>query len=356
MELILQLFQLHIERDANAFVCRSCWTQVAQFHQFYESVMTIYQSSQWQTTSNFKHLDEISGEYANCDRPFDDSADENDSQLSVKLETVDAIASLSADEENATHPMDIKHEFVAIAEGDDSEPEPHIDQLPKARKRGRPPKGGELADSKLIHPDLWAKYVMPRCDVCDANVVDLAGAREHHQKVHKSRGYLACRQCGQHFYRAETMRDHCLFHEDASPHKCIECCKIYASESRLLSHRKFKHSGVEPGDETPSARSEDANGAVRVGTDSNDGAPAAKVPYSYNSLEQLKRDDELIRRFVPMICDLCGTAFETFGEAKQHHQLVHAQKGYVECCGKRFFIKNLAVQHCRWHLDPRQFE
>lgn len=278
--------------------------------------------------------------------------------LTIKQEDVDAF-----DEDNADQPMYIKHEFVDIAAGDETNSTPDVDEPPKPRKRGRPPKNAESADSKLINPALLAKYFARRCDVCDASVSDLASAREHYQKVHKSRGYLACRLCAQRFYRVETMRDHCLFHEDASPHKCIDCCKIYMSESRLLSHRKFKHLCLAPGQEGDGA--DEASGA-RIGANKEiavDGlTPEAKaekttkVPYSYNSLEQLRRDDELIRRFVPMICDLCGTAFETFGEAKQHHQLVHAQKGYVECCGKRFFIKNLAVQHCRWHLDPRQFE
>lgn len=118
--------------------------------------------------------------------------------------------------------------------------------------------------------------------------------------------------------------------EDAASglvHKCSDCDKAYTSAKWLASHRAAKHA------------SDDVDGRTADG-----------------AVSQRRIDDELMCQHMSMVCGECGTAYKSFAEAKRHHRTVHRQAGYVECCGRKFSAKDRAVQHCRWHENPQQFE
>lgn len=210
------------------------------------------------------------------------------------------------------------------------------------RKRGRPRKSADVGafaiklesnadeaplpdDSTVEHAEL-SKYFSLQCDICATAVPNLPAARMHYQHAHKQRGFLQC-HCGQRFSRTASIREHCAFHADPSAHKCLECNKIFTSSERLTAHRQRKH-------------------------DDND---EPKAPAAHSKTLQ-HQNDELLRQFMSMFCDLCSAAFSTFEEAVQHHEDAHDVAGYLMCCGKKFRKKCRAVLHCRWHANPQQFE
>lgn len=207
----------------------------------------------------------------------------------------------------------------------------HADDV-QASNTGPP---DEAADQKLFE-----QYFTLQCDLCSEPIATLLDARAHYQRVHKQRGYLSC-GCGRRFTRDAAIREHCKFHVHPSPHKCIECCRIFSNAAWLASHNRCKHSldGLQP--------------PPPVDMIMNTDAIAKKMPHC-KVLQ--RRNDELLRRYMSMVCDLCGDAFDTFEEAIQHHEQQHAGPGYVICCGKKYKKKPRAVLHCHWHENPRQFE
>lgn len=60
-----------------------------------------------------------------------------------------------------------------------------------------------------------------------------------------------------------------------------------------------------------------------------------------------------IHEFFNMNCELCNDVeFETLLKAKQHYRKVHQTKGYITCCGKKFFHRHRIVKHVRLHINP----
>lgn len=110
-------------------------------------------------------------------------------------------------------------------------------------------------------------------------------------------------------------------------HQCDDCDKTYTSAKWLASHRAAKHAG-------------------------DDGQPTG----GDGAVPQRRIDDELMCRYMSMVCSECGASYKSFAEAKRHHRTAHRQAGYVECCDRKFSAKDRAVQHCRWHENPQQFE
>lgn len=110
-------------------------------------------------------------------------------------------------------------------------------------------------------------------------------------------------------------------------HQCDDCDKTYTSAKWLASHRAAKHAGDE-------CQPTGGDGAV----------------------SQRRIDDELMCRYMSMVCGECGATYKSFADAKRHYRTAHRQAGYVECCDRKFSTKDRAVQHCRWHENPQQYE
>lgn len=356
-------FQLHSERDADAYVCVPCWSKVADFHRFYQSVLGLYQA-RWQP----KHEHDT---IANIDSKLEITITECTSHSNKDNDN----GSLDVSDDGGDHDgyEDSFHQVNIKQEDSDEEDEVVRPVTPPKRGRGRPPKskattsadvkkqpkseerkrpdktsgsGGrehrkspssELSDEPIDSE--IAKYFTLKCDLCSEPLANLTVARNHYQQSHKQRGYLTC-QCGHRVTRVDKVRDHCAFHADPSPFKCEECHKIYVNAGRLATHRKYTHPTTETGEEQqPEA-----------------GAEVGPKKAAYNTLENRRRGDDLIRRYIPLFCGECGVTYDTFVEARKHHRLAHDQRGYLECCGKRFVKKGLAVQHCMWHENPRHME
>ena len=68
-------------------------------------------------------------------------------------------------------------------------------------------------------------------------------------------------------------------------------------------------------------------------------------------------DDEQIRQFFDMSCDLCESEpFQTFRDVKAHYLSQHEiAKGYVICCKRKFKTLATIKEHMLWHANPDSF-
>lgn len=71
---------------------------------------------------------------------------------------------------------------------------------------------------------------------------------------------------------------------------------------------------------------------------------------------QILLEDEQIRNFCGLKCELCPEQFETFADTKAHYRKIHKQPGYIICCDKKIFKRFIIVQHIMKHVNPEAFK
>lgn len=74
------------------------------------------------------------------------------------------------------------------------------------------------------------------------------------------------------------------------------------------------------------------------------------------SLETLQHEDEEIKEYFKIECEICNAMFEKFHLLKTHFREIHKKAGYVSCCDKRFFSRSEALHHLKRHSDPNIFK
>lgn len=146
---------------------------------------------------------------------------------------------------------------------------------------------------RSAQPKPIGKYFSMKCTQCDTTLIDLAHANRHYKAQHSTNGFLMC--CDKKFDTQKTISDHFLFHEQQS------------SDSPSDAHPRLD-------------------------------------------------EDALIRKNISLVCDICGSALDSFRECQLHYRTVHGRVGYLMCCGKKFYKKCRLLQHLQWHEDPRKFE
>ncbi|KAJ6641729.1 Transcription factor grauzone [Pseudolycoriella hygida] len=65
--------------------------------------------------------------------------------------------------------------------------------------------------------------------------------------------------------------------------------------------------------------------------------------------------DAQLRIYFDMKCDICGDPFETYRSAHKHYRTAHKIRGYLNCCGNKFYRRGLVLGHIKYHLDPNAF-
>lgn len=71
---------------------------------------------------------------------------------------------------------------------------------------------------------------------------------------------------------------------------------------------------------------------------------------------ELELQDQQIRDFFKMRCEICNLCFHTMREAQQHYRNSHNQVGYLVCCEKKFFRRWKALDHMRLHINPNALQ
>ncbi|XP_037951055.1 transcription factor grauzone-like [Teleopsis dalmanni] len=90
----------------------------------------------------------------------------------------------------------------------------------------------------------------------------------------------------------------------------------------------------------------------------NNESPVKVSESSIDIKNDLKTDDVdlKIAEHMNLTCDVCAIKNLTFGTLRQHMRKVHRVKGYVLCCGKKFFKRSVLVEHIEKHVNPEQYK
>lgn len=67
-------------------------------------------------------------------------------------------------------------------------------------------------------------------------------------------------------------------------------------------------------------------------------------------------ENQTIREYFRMNCDVCNEQFENFLDIKTHFRQKHKSTGYLTCCGKRFFRRGGLLDHISRHVNPNKFK
>lgn len=70
----------------------------------------------------------------------------------------------------------------------------------------------------------------------------------------------------------------------------------------------------------------------------------------------LDAENQTIREYFKMNCDVCNQHFENFLDIKTHFRQKHKSTGYLTCCGKRFFRRGGLLDHISRHVNPNKFK
>lgn len=69
------------------------------------------------------------------------------------------------------------------------------------------------------------------------------------------------------------------------------------------------------------------------------------------------RDEELVKKYITMGCELCPYVGEDFTELTDHFRIQHnILKPYVMCCGRKLNKRFLVVHHAYKHEDPEYYK
>lgn len=83
-----------------------------------------------------------------------------------------------------------------------------------------------------------------------------------------------------------------------------------------------------------------------------------KLPDHLKVRTSKEKSDAQIKEFVNLVCDICKTStqFNSFKELQEHFNAEHNQRGYVECCDKKFYRKDRLMNHITNHIYPDAFK
>lgn len=83
-----------------------------------------------------------------------------------------------------------------------------------------------------------------------------------------------------------------------------------------------------------------------------------KLPDHLKVRTSKEKSDAQIKEFVNLMCDICKTSpqFNSFKELQEHFSSEHNQRGYVECCDKKFYRKDRLMNHITNHIYPDAFK
>lgn len=111
---------------------------------------------------------------------------------------------------------------------------------------------------------------------------------------------------------------------------------------------------VETADKIDSENDSDSNNVILFSRKNID----EKLPDHLKVRTSKEKSDAQIKEFVNLICDICksSTQFNSFKELQEHFNSEHNQRGYVECCDKKFYRKDRLMNHITNHIYPDAFK
>lgn len=186
-------------------LCRSCWTQLDNFHQFYQSVV---QARLQGTSSSSPNTGII-------------TKNETPEEILVKVE----IFNVEDDQPDEGQP-----------EGEQPEQE---QQIAKKQKQSLKPKSDNNAKSCSEEEQIIKSHVQYICEICGIDSQTFQKFQKHSLEEHNSKGYVIC--CGRKYYKKTTLLEHVLHLTNPDLFKCDICLKNFANKVTMLKHKREIH-------------------------------------------------------------------------------------------------------------------
>lgn len=128
---------------------------------------------------------------------------------------------------------------------------------------------------------------------------------------------------------------------------------ITSDDSRIVQ-AKLDGVRIEVPDKIDSNTDSDSNNVMMFSRKNID----EKLPDHLKVRTSKEKSDAQIKEFVNLNCHICRTPlpFNSFKELQEHFHSEHNQRGYVECCDKKFYRKDRLMNHITNHIYPDAFK
>lgn len=204
----------------NEGICHSCWLNIDSFHEFFNSVSSVYD------TENI-NIEEIE-----C------LTDEEETTMSIiKLEDIiiEENQQTSKDESTSIYydeSMNYETEWIT-EDHEQSETEKDFSHQ-QQQKISNEPEPQQFSMSDTADDQRIKETANMFCDICMIPVESLRDAKSHYKQIHHKEGFLMC--CGRKFKQRCRLVEHVNTTHYNFSHPCLICDKKFDSKSYLTKH------------------------------------------------------------------------------------------------------------------------
>ncbi|XP_053699304.1 zinc finger protein 62 homolog [Sabethes cyaneus] len=349
-----QHFWFKIEDCQNQILCDNCWRKIHDFHQFFCEV-----KARWNKNPELLELkmeqcfgvepasedspeeivfacELIKGEHDD-EKPGETDGDQKRCVTPTEQETIYDKEDSSTEESSIPIQERLSKNFKKRREA--------ADEFHSQRKKKRI---ATVVIEKKSTPNSERKFP---CNICnltknfkrdeDLQVHKTLYHANEAEKVHK------CNQCEKSFTTEWQLSGHLSWHKNVKNLGifCEQCNKYFSTVRIKNAHIRAHHAA-------PSTKSS-------IDFNDNQDKPTEETSLSTGSrkkpAERVAEEDNLIRRFCTLLCELCDNISDTFSQLWKHYKNAHGQRAYAVCCGRKFGRKQMLYDHCLLHIDPKRF-
>nr|XP_013118552.1 unnamed protein product [Stomoxys calcitrans] len=283
--------------EMSSHICIVCWETILDFHEFYQQAEKIHAEFQ---ISNKKRFDIKEEETPSVHNPIKLENDElygDILQLEIEIDGKSKQKQPAKNEEIQKNPLDqLQKELECEIDAD--------------------------LESELQIPDIWQSNPLDDVNVHDIN-------DEDHDMDTEIEGF------SEDFEPSENSDEETSSDEEWTSKKAPEEANNTVSDCKVIKKRRKRK---------PKNDSEQNTDDVKK---------KRKVQYKFD----YKHTEEMIKKHIPMGCNLCVFVGKTFSDIVDHFKVSHPKvRPYITCCDKKFTKRFYVAQHALKHEDPNCFK